>query len=246
MTDDDIERLERATLAAVPPRELLPLDGWLVGLDPGTVGRAHSAVPTRHERVRVDVVPTILEAYAQRGLRPAFRVADVEGCRPLCEDLAQRGFSPTQPTLVQTGAVASLADVDRGAPVEFAPRPDAAWSELFLGHGFDPVDGASRIAILQRSEATVFASVRLDGVVAAVGCACFSDGWAGVHGMRTAPAFRGRGLAGSILAAFGREAQGRGVERVMLQVEEKNAPARSLYGRAGLRSAWRYAYWRPA
>ena len=63
--------------------------------------------------------------------------------------------------------------------------------------------------------------------------------------MRTAPALRGRGLAGSILAAVGREAARRGIERVLLQVEEGNAPARSLYGRAGLRTAWRYAYWRP-
>ncbi|MBK0392886.1 GNAT family N-acetyltransferase [Ramlibacter algicola] len=246
MTDDDIERLERATLAAVPPRELLALEGWLVGLDPGTVGRAHSAVPTRHERLRVDLVPEILDAYAQRGLRPAFRVPDVAGCQLLCDDLAGRGFAATQPTLVQTGPAASLSEVDGGAAVEFAARPDAAWSALFLGDGFDPVDGASRIGILQRSDTTLFASVRFDGVVAAVGSACFSDGWAGVHGMRTAPGCRGRGLAGSILAAFGREAARRSLERVMLQVEERNAPARSLYGRAGLRTAWRYAYWRPA
>lgn len=245
MTDDGIERLERATLAAVPPRELLTLDGWLVALDPGTVGRAHSAVPTRHRQPRIDLVPAILDAYRQRGLRPAFRVADVDGCRALGEALAARGFAPTQPTLVQTGPVAGLATVNGAAAVEIGSRPPEGWAAVFLGPGFDPVDGASRIEILQRSASAVFGAVRVDGEVVAVGGACFSEGWCGVHGMRTAAAFRGRGFAGSILAAFGREAAARGIDRVLLQVEEKN-PARSLYSRAGLRTAWRYAYWRPA
>src|SRR4051812_47428996 len=98
MTDDDIASLERATLAAVPPKELLALDGWLVALDPGTVGRAHSAVPTRHAEVRVDLVPDILAAYAARSLRPAFRVADVPGCAPLETGLATHGLVRTQPT----------------------------------------------------------------------------------------------------------------------------------------------------
>jgi GNAT superfamily N-acetyltransferase len=61
--------------------------------------------------------------------------------------------------------------------------------------------------------------------------------------MRTAPAHRGKGLASAILAAMGRVAQARGVERVLLQVEEPN-PARAIYRRAGFSTIWRYRYWR--
>jgi GNAT superfamily N-acetyltransferase len=90
----------------------------------------------------------------------------------------------------------------------------------------------------------VFASVRLEGVVVAVGSACMSHGWCGIHGMRTAPAARGRGCAGAILAAFGGLAQDRGIGRVFLQVDEANATARSIYERAGLGTAWCSDYWR--
>jgi predicted GNAT family acetyltransferase len=60
--------------------------------------------------------------------------------------------------------------------------------------------------------------------------------------MRTAPGARRKGYAGRILAAFGRAALARGIERAVLQVVEDN-PARSLYRAAGFAQAWRYRYW---
>ena len=45
----DIESIERATLAAVAPEEVLEIGGWLVGLDPGSIRLAASAVPLRHD-----------------------------------------------------------------------------------------------------------------------------------------------------------------------------------------------------
>ena len=38
---DDIESIERATLAAVPPEAADQIGDWLLALDPGTGGRAH-------------------------------------------------------------------------------------------------------------------------------------------------------------------------------------------------------------
>ncbi len=66
------------------------------------------------------------------------------------------------------------------------------------------------------------------GVVAAVGCACFSHGLIGVHGMRTRPAFRGRGLARRLLAAMGQAALRRDIDTAFLQVEADNQAARAL------------------
>jgi GNAT superfamily N-acetyltransferase len=71
----------------------------------------------------------------------------------------------------------------------------------------------------------------------------FGATWAGIHGMRTAPAHRGLGHASAILAALGRVARDRGVTRVFLQVEEAN-PARRIYRAAGFSPVWRYHYWR--
>lgn len=244
MDESAAASLEHATLAAVSPIELLALDGWLVALDAGTVGRAHSAVPTRHTEVRHDLLDDIEHAYQSRQLRPSFRVPRVPGCEPLRHGLRARGYTPRQPTLTLAGPVDALAAREPGHAVTTDAQPGPGWAEVFLGTGFDPVDGASRVAILRRGRDTVFASAQRQGRIAAVGAACFSHGWCGIHGMRTATDARAHGLASAILATFGRMARQRGLARVFLQVEEANATARSLYERAGLRTAWCSEYWR--
>lgn len=218
MDEPAVASLEGATLAAVPPTELLALDGWLVALDAGTVGRAHSAVSTRHTEVRHDLLDAIEHAYRARRLRPSFRVPRGPGCEPLQRDLRARGYTPRQPTLTSVGSVDALAAREPGHAVATDAQPGPGWAEVFLGAGFDRLDGASRVAILQRGRDTVFASAQRQGRIAAVGTACFSHGWCGIHGMRTA--------------------------RVFLQVEEGNATARSLYERAGLRTVWCSDDWR--
>jgi ribosomal protein S18 acetylase RimI-like enzyme len=130
----------------------------------------------------------------------------------------------------------SMADVD--------DVPDAAWAALFLGEGFDPVDGAHRVALLSRAKGTVFASYRQNGATLAGGAGSFSHGWASVHGMRTAMSHRRGGLAKHVLASLAQTALDRGYDHVFLQVEAENASALALYQQAGFQTAWTYAYWR--
>ena len=242
----DIASLERATLAAVPPQQVQELPGWLLALDDGTVGRAHSAVPLRHAALPAEVLDTIAARYREHGLAPMFRIPRAAGLQGLHDGLVQRGFVPRKPTLTQVGEVAGLLALATPAPVELATRPDASWAAVFLGEGFDPVDGASRLGLLRRAQDSVFASVRVDGQLVAVGSGCYAEGWCGIHGMRTLPGWRGRGLAAAILAALGRQARERGIARCFLQVQQDNAGAQKLYARAGLATAWCYDYWERA
>jgi ribosomal protein S18 acetylase RimI-like enzyme len=122
--------------------------------------------------------------------------------------------------------------------------PDQGWAAVFLGEGFDPADGASRVKILSRAAGTLFASVRQEGRTVAAGAASFAHGWASVHGMRTALAYRGHGFAGCVLATLAARAQAHGYERMFLQVTADSTPALALYRRAGFELAWTYAYWR--
>jgi GNAT superfamily N-acetyltransferase len=237
----DLESLERATVEAVAPPEVLEIDGWLVPLDNGTIGRAKSAVPLRHD-IGPEAIGEIEAAYRQRGLKPAFRIADVASLAPVCAELARRGFSAQQPTIFKTGAIADLVASSEGS-ADILAKPDDAWSAVFLGEGFDPADGRHRIAALIRSPDAVYAAAGEGGRIGGVGVMTFGRGWSGVHGMRTAPDQRGRGYAGRVLGALGRVAQARGIERVSLQVEEAN-PARRIYRRAGFTPIWRYHYWR--
>lgn len=241
MTDPSlIEGIERATVEAVAPAERLEIGGWLVPLDAGSVGRAKSAAPLSHDATP-EALDEIIEAYRSRGLPPAFRIADVDGLAEVRTALEARGLAPAKPTWVKTADALVLSGFC--APdAELMERPDAAWGEVFVGEGFDPADGTSRVAALTRSPDALYGAVREDGRTLAVGAVSFGYGWAGVHGMRTALHARGRGYAGRILAAFGGAALARDIRRVVLQVEEAN-PARSLYRKAGFEAAWRYRYW---
>ena len=236
----DIAAIERSTVEGVAPAKLVEIDGWLVPLDAGPIGRAKSAVPMSHT-AGADALSAIEAAYWTEGLTPAFRIAEAPGLAPVQAALAARGYAGAKPTVVKIGDVGRLA-VFRDTPGEILDRPDAAWGAVFLGEGFDPEEGAGRVAALSRAPDAVYAQVREDGVTVAVGAATFGHGWAGIHGMRTAQARRGRGLASQVLAALGQAIAARGVDQVFLQVEEGNE-ARSLYRKAGFVEAWRYRYW---
>lgn len=237
----DIDGLERDTVAAVAPPQTLEIGGWLVPLDNGTIGRAKSAVPLSHE-VGPAAIGEIVAAYLDRGLSPRFRIADVPALAEVAAELTRRGFEPDQPTIFKIGSTADMARLATG-PAMLLSEPSAGWAAVFLGEGFDAADGANRIASLTRSPDAVYGASGEGADIQAVGVMSFGAVWAGVHGMRTAPAHRGKGLASRILATLGAAAQARNVDRVFLQVEEAN-PARRIYRAAGFTPLWRYHYWR--
>ncbi len=244
----DIDAIERATFDAVPPEALGEVAGWLLGSDGGTVGRAHSAVPALHDAGSPacdgSEVERIAAAYAQKGLKAVFRVPVLPSFDDVCTALTAHGYAASKPTRVfVSGATGMLAALPSAGSAELMDQPDDAWRALFLGDGFDPVDGASRVAILGRAQHAAFACVRVNGETVAAGMGSYSHGWVSIHGMRTLPAHRGKGLASAILAAIAREGQSRGLEKAFLQVDASNTGAQSLYLRYGFAPAWDYAYW---
>ena len=252
LTPADIEAIERNTLQAVAPERIdASLPGWLLPMDPGTVGRAHCAVPLSHAAPGAALIPEIDARYRAQGFALAWRLPE----RP--EDkawaaftgaLIQRGFARVNPTQTHVADAAELlrrlSPAAPEAELRLDARPDAAWLAMFLGEGLDPVDGASRAAALARATGTRFASLRERGQTLACGAASFSHGWVGVHGMRTAARERGRGLAAAVLCAMAEQALAAGLPRLFLQVTADNAAALALYRRAGFQLAWPYAYWR--
>ena len=273
MNGPDIEAVERATIEAVAPDQVQELAGWLLPMDAGTVGRACSAVPLRHplqadeQAIQALQLAHIEALYRAQGMKPSFRIPDT--AKHLHAGLTTLNMQRVEPTLVMTGTVAHLATapwMDQrvshpdaangiGAPglvrplmrVERSPGPD--WQAMFLGEGFDPVDGAHRVRLLSRAPRTLYVSALMDDRVLACGAASFGHGWMGVHGMRTALSHRGQGLAAQVLRAMAQEAcvhpLGAGVRGVFLQVGAVNTSALALYKRAGFTTAWLYAYWRP-
>ena len=194
----DVEAIERATVAAVAPHEVLEIAGWLVALNAGTIRRAASAVPLSHELAAdPGVIDEIEAAFTERGLAPAFRIADAPGLESVRAELTRRGYGFEQPTLVKVGAAAAMIAAARGAAAMVADAPDAGWASVFTSEGFDEADGRSRVAALTRSPDAVYGGISEGERTLAVGVAAFGHGWASVHGMRTDASRRGgHGLIG--------------------------------------------------
>ena len=105
-TDGRVEAIERATVEAVAPAAVREIGGWIVALDPGTIRRAASAAPLRHDLsadpATLDATLDAIEAaYAQAGLAPAFRLCDAPALEAVRAELTRRGYGAEQPTLVQ-------------------------------------------------------------------------------------------------------------------------------------------------
>lgn len=244
---DSIEAIERATLDAVPPQRVESWDTWLLALDRGEVGRAHSAAPLVHAAPRADTLRELERRYGAAGLPTVLRLPQVAAFDDLRGQLAASGYAPAKPTFVQTAAldvVAARAPAQEAMVLARTAGPD--WEQVFLGEGLAPADGASRLAILRRGTHSLFASVQREGRTVAVGAACLSHGWCGIHAMRTLPGWRGRGLATSIVGALLAGARAHGLARTFLQVEQANAAALSVYARLGYVTAWGCAYWQRA
>lgn len=249
-----VEAIERATLAAVAPDALHTVPGWLLPMDTGTIGRAHSAVPLSHDPAQQAAlaagVPEVAALYRAHGLKPVFRLPDSSAV--LHQAVAALGGTVHEPTWVMRGAVARLGQAVRsphgeppaGLHLRVDDTPGAGWQALYLGEGFDPVDGACRVRNLSRAACNRYVTAELHGEPVACGAASLSHGWLGVHGMRTALAHRGQGWAAWVLRAMAELAHAQGVDQVFLQVGAANASAQRLYQRAGLVRAWDYAYWR--
>lgn len=252
MTPAEIEAIERNTVQAVAPERLdTGLPGWLLPMDPGTVGRAHCAVPLSHAAPEPALIPEIEARYRTQGFTLAWRLPDRPqdaGWARFGEALNAHGFQRIDPTQTHVADAAELLRRLPAAPpgteLRLDASPDAAWLAMFLGEGLDPVDGACRARALSRAAGTRFASLREHGETLACGAASFSHGWVGVHGMRTAASQRGRGLAGAVLRTMAEQALAAGLPQLFLQVTADNAAALALYRRAGFRLAWPYAYWR--
>jgi GNAT superfamily N-acetyltransferase len=240
----DIVSLERATLDAVAPATVESLAGWLLPIDDTTIGRATSAVPIRHDRADPAAIAAIEIQYAQRGYTAQFRVADVVGLNPVHSELRQRGYTPQQPTLTMVGHVDRWHKTDTDWVVELTQNASKAWESVYLSEDFDPLDGANRVRALSRSSCLVYAHICDESGPIAAGTASFSQGWIGLHGLRTAAQVRGKGCASAIISAVGELVTSKRIGRCFLQVEEKNMPAIHLYRRLGFQTAWCYHYWR--
>ncbi len=245
----DIEGIERCTIAAVAPQAVQSLPGWLLPMDAGSIGRAHSAVPLSHaaDNAAPGLIEDMIARYAQQCMQAKFRLPDRPAFAPFCAKLHALGYRPAYPTWVQTHEAAALCTAVASKAVDLASEPDPGWVRVFAKGREPAADDVARVSNFRRGAGVVFASIRqpvAQGIqTVAAGAVAFGHGWACVHGLNTLEAYRGQGFGTAVLAGLARAALARRVQQVMLQVEEDNTNAQALYQRLGFRTAWKYVYW---
>jgi ribosomal protein S18 acetylase RimI-like enzyme len=261
--DDRIDDLDLERIAALgwPGLENEWDGGWLLRAGGGWTGRANSVLPLGDPGpdagaadgpdggpAAVDGALARVEAwYRARGLPPTVQVP-----LPARDDLrallAARGWTERWGAVVMTARIADvLATVPRpvGPPaVILADGPDPDWLAAYHYRG-GPLPEVA-VDILRAGAAPAFASVVEDGVTVAICRTALDEGWLGITAVEVDSAHRRRGLATRLLVGVLDDAVARGARWTYLQVDDANAAARTLYGRAGFTPHHTYRYYRPA
>lgn len=244
------DELERAAARHWQAPETEPLGEWLLRAAQGFTGRANSALPCGDPGLPLPVaVAAVTGWYRRRGLPPMIAVP--LGLRPdeaarghrLDTFLAERSWVlRSSPALVMTAAIADIPAPPPEVIVRLDPEPDAAWLARYHYRGQDLPPIARTLLLSAPWQA--FASIRPAPPVppAAVGRVSVAGSWAAITAVEVDAGRRRQGLGRALTAALASAAARQGAQRVLLQVEADNTPARDLYARCGFRDAHRYHY----
>lgn len=240
-------RLESAAAAALPAREQLASDGWLLRADDrGVVRRANSVLPLQAgERPLQEKVAEVVDWYRQQGRRPRFQLSPVSQPAGLAEVLERAGWHLVTPVRIMTAEVDALRDrclerlgPDAGAGLEWLKAPDDGWLAAYAsGMPESEVPARSRLAIAAPAPKAYLG-------VGGQACALVVQDHelAGLFDVTTVPAARRQGLASRLLAAAADWAGAQGVRTLYLQVAKGNVAAERLYQGFGFSTVYAYCY----
>ncbi|MDQ2748205.1 MAG: GNAT family N-acetyltransferase [Pseudonocardiales bacterium] len=227
--------LEAVAARGWRPEQTGAVGGWLLRAAGGFTGRANSVLPLRAPGLPLDeALAAAREWYRERDLPLRIQVP-LDARRLLDAGLAERGW-PADPDVYVLAARLDALARESGAdapPVQVGSAPGPGWFARYR-------DGAGATtparALLTRHDRAGFASVTLDGEIAAIGRGVIDDEWLGVSAVEVAPDLRRRGLATAVMQALWRWGAAAGAQRCYVQVSSDNTAAVALYERLG--------YWR--
>ena len=242
-----LARIEDAGLNASAPPQQRVLDGWLLRFSPGKAKRARCINAVSAGRLPLaDKLMLCEQAYAQAALPMIVRITPFSQPARLDEtfaDMGLRRFDDTRvmvlPSLRSLGESASLD----GATLLPVSGPDFAQAIGTL-RGSSALQCEAHAERLRHSPVPYCGFVvQRDAETLACGQYVIEADMVGLYDVFTAPAVRGRGVAGALCQALllrARDAEG--ARRAYLQVESDNHSARAVYCRLGFADAYAYHY----
>lgn len=210
--------------------------GWRARLSEGVTQRANSVLPVAAPEDLDTALTRVERLYREHGVAPRFHVSPAAQPEGLDAVLARRGYELRDRTIVQVAVIEDvLPRIARsGREAAVSEHPDAKWMDAWWAVDGRGDDRARAVAygILTGGPA-LYAALRDESGVAAVGRLALVGEWAGLYCMAVRPEARRRGYATAVLRALLEHGAGRGVRYGWLQVMANNEAARALYERVG-------------
>lgn len=241
MKNPDWKQLEAAAFACWPAREQIERHGWVWRASEGFTKRANSInVLTARPDDPAGLIAEGREFFAQRSLRPVFRLLSVVDNTGLDAKLAEAGLAKVEPSLVMTRQLAP--DATRPIP---GSTPVDEWMKAYRAVSDDendPVHAKHRILLGRLPANHLFLVLTEQGRPIACGIGVIHGEIVSLLDIRVRPDCRGRGVGRALVSDILAWAAARGARWAMLQVVENNRPAVRLYTRAGFAPAYGYFY----
>jgi ribosomal protein S18 acetylase RimI-like enzyme len=250
MPIDQIRLLEDIGADAWPAAATTWLEGWRLSLDTGVTRRANSVLPNA-KRPTGDpdaLIGEVERRYRAQSLCPCFKLTEAAKPADLDGRLEHRGYRREGHSLVLIAEARTIVPPHaRQVAVALDDRPSRVWLDACWPAEQYAAERSARQAVVERLRLPrAFGLARLGTTVGGAALAVADRGWVGLTAVHTLPRQRRRGVAQSLIRALARWATERGIERLYLQVERDNAPARKLYAGLGFTEAYAYHYRRSA
>ncbi len=239
-----IRTLEEVSARAWPALETHIDDGWLLRFSEGYTRRANSVLPVYGSSRDVYRKIADCEAYYRRHGQPAiFKLTPAAAPNDLDAILAAKGYTRSYPAVSVQTCIAAYAHARPDARVQMHADLSDDWLQAYAD--LNAIHEENR-PILQRMLARittdgVYATIKIDGKVAAIGMGQRADDYMGLFGIVTGADYRRRGLGRAMLNTLMHHAVSAGAQTLFLQVTHDNIPARRLYAQLGFCEV--YPYW---
>jgi len=234
----------------MPPAHEESYDSWQLRLSNSRTKRINSVnFPKNSEgTISLNEKISFCEAYYNKHDYPCrFRITPIANPESLAEELSNRGYQPIDKTDILVQTLNITRDTQQNTSVKFEKKLTQDWLDVLcdLTARNTEDDKRSLLDTLNRIEIdTCYASILVDGKIAACGLATFNDGLMGLFEIATDPKHQRTGLGRQLINQLLNEAIDRGINTAYLQVIQSNEAGRAFWTAMGFsQELYSYQYW---
>ena len=238
---DTIDDIEAAGFAAWPCFEEEVYLGWHLRFAEGFTKRANSvnAGPQAQSLSERDLA-SIESRYSRRGFPTIFRLCSLNKTPTFDDDLATRGYSRIDPSLVMTS---KLNPSKANSPPQESLPPEQWLAHYYAISGKSTQDQKPHLRLLQSlPNTTQFAVSNKDGAAVSCSLGVLTQQHLGLFEIATKPSHRRQGLASALCRELMSWGASQGAHTAFLQVEQANLGAIRIYEALGFERSYDYWY----